>query len=90
MVLSPTDYMGFESTKPFPIWPCQVWRGNDEEEEALLTTGCGSSAPAPVVAPSNVITTVFQSQDAPGRGFSASFISSKWYKIFHFGLVWSV
>uniref|UniRef100_A0A8B9CHJ0 Cubilin n=1 Tax=Anser brachyrhynchus TaxID=132585 RepID=A0A8B9CHJ0_9AVES len=53
----------------------KVWRGNDEEEEALLTTGCGSSAPAPVVAPSNVITTVFQSQDAPGRGFSASFIS---------------
>uniref|UniRef100_A0A8C3CRJ2 Cubilin n=1 Tax=Cairina moschata TaxID=8855 RepID=A0A8C3CRJ2_CAIMO len=53
----------------------KVWRGNDEEEEALLTTGCGSSAPAPVVAPSNVITTVFQSQDAPGHGFSASFIS---------------
>ncbi|NXY67496.1 CUBN protein, partial [Glareola pratincola] len=53
----------------------KVWRGNDEEEAALLTTGCGSSAPDPVVAPNNVITTVFQSQDAPGPGFSASFIS---------------
>jgi len=72
-----TNYTGFESTKPFPIWACQVWRGNYEEEAALLTTGCGSSAPDPVVAPNNVITTVFQSQDAPGPGFSASFISSK-------------
>uniref|UniRef100_A0A8C8BEW9 Cubilin n=1 Tax=Otus sunia TaxID=257818 RepID=A0A8C8BEW9_9STRI len=53
----------------------KVWRGNEEEEAALLTTGCGSSAPDPVVAPNNVITTVFQSQDAPGPGFSASFIS---------------
>ncbi|KAK2531299.1 Cubn [Columba livia] len=53
----------------------KVWRGNDEEAAALLTTGCGSSAPDPVVAPNNVITTVFQSQDAPGIGFSASFIS---------------
>lgn len=69
--------MGCESTKPFPLWVCQVWRGNDEEAAALLTTGCGSSAPDPVVAPNNVITTVFQSQDAPGIGFSASFISSK-------------
>ncbi|NXG01683.1 CUBN protein, partial [Sakesphorus luctuosus] len=53
----------------------KVWRGNDEEEAALLTTGCGSSAPDPVVAPNNVITTVFQSQDAPAPGFSASFMS---------------
>uniref|UniRef100_A0A8B9N9X7 Cubilin n=1 Tax=Accipiter nisus TaxID=211598 RepID=A0A8B9N9X7_9AVES len=53
----------------------KVWRGNDEEAAALLTTGCGSSAPDPVVAPNNVITTVFQSQDTPGPGFSASFIS---------------
>ncbi|XP_010219070.1 PREDICTED: cubilin-like, partial [Tinamus guttatus] len=53
----------------------KVWRGNGDEEAALLTRGCGSSAPDPVVAPDNVITTVFQSQDAPGQGFSASFIS---------------
>ncbi|XP_054027363.1 cubilin [Dryobates pubescens] len=53
----------------------KVWRGNDEAAAALLTTGCGSSAPGPVVAPSNVITAVFQSQDAPGAGFSASFSS---------------
>uniref|UniRef100_A0A8C3I7Z9 Cubilin n=1 Tax=Chrysemys picta bellii TaxID=8478 RepID=A0A8C3I7Z9_CHRPI len=54
----------------------KVLRGNnDEEAVALLATGCGSTAPGSVVAPSNVITTVFQSQDTPGRGFSASFIS---------------
>ncbi|NWR74432.1 CUBN protein, partial [Centropus unirufus] len=53
----------------------KVWRGNDEAEAALLTAGCGNSAPDPVVAPSNVITTVFQSQDASGLGFSASFMS---------------
>uniref|UniRef100_A0A8C0J8V6 Cubilin n=1 Tax=Chelonoidis abingdonii TaxID=106734 RepID=A0A8C0J8V6_CHEAB len=54
----------------------KVLRGNNEEEAvALLATGCGSTAPGSVVAPSNVITTVFQSQDTPGRGFSASFIS---------------
>ncbi|XP_019353396.2 cubilin [Alligator mississippiensis] len=53
----------------------KVWRGNNEEEASLLATGCGSSAPGSVIAPSNVITTVFQSQDTPGHGFSASFIS---------------
>ncbi|NXG41986.1 CUBN protein, partial [Psilopogon haemacephalus] len=53
----------------------KVWRGNEEEAAALLTTGCGNSAPGPVVASNNIITTVFQSQDAPGPGFSASFIS---------------
>uniref|UniRef100_A0A8B9GL35 Cubilin n=1 Tax=Amazona collaria TaxID=241587 RepID=A0A8B9GL35_9PSIT len=53
----------------------KVWRGNSEEKAALLATGCGSSAPDPVVAPNNVITAVFQSQDAPGPGFSASFTS---------------
>ncbi|XP_040449627.1 cubilin isoform X3 [Falco naumanni] len=53
----------------------KVWRGNEEAAAALLTMGCGSSAPGPVVAPNNVVTTVFQSQDAPGQGFSASFIS---------------
>lgn len=73
----PTNCLDFESTKPFPICLCQVWRGNNEEAAALLATGCGSSAPDPVVAPNNVITTVFQSQDAPAPGFSASFTSSK-------------
>ncbi|OWK59671.1 Cubilin, partial [Lonchura striata] len=53
----------------------KVWKGNNEEAAALLATGCGSSAPDPVVAPNNVITTVFQSQDAPAPGFSASFTS---------------
>ncbi|KAM8810851.1 cubilin [Eudromia elegans] len=53
----------------------KVWRGNSDEEEALLTRGCGSSAPDPVVAPNNMVMTVFQSQDALGQGFSASFIS---------------
>ncbi|NWX82451.1 CUBN protein, partial [Nothoprocta pentlandii] len=53
----------------------KVWRGSGDEEAALLARGCGSSAPDPVVAPNNVITTVFQSQDAPGQGFSASFMS---------------
>ncbi|NXH11671.1 CUBN protein, partial [Bucco capensis] len=54
----------------------KVWRGKEEAAASLLATGCGSSAPEPVVAPGNVITAVFQSQDAPGPGFSASFTSS--------------
>uniref|UniRef100_A0A8D0GFF0 Cubilin n=1 Tax=Sphenodon punctatus TaxID=8508 RepID=A0A8D0GFF0_SPHPU len=53
----------------------KVWRGRDEKEETLLSTGCGNVAPGPVDAPSNVVTIVFQSQDIPGHGFSASFIS---------------
>lgn len=53
-------------------------RGRDnEQEDAVLAVGCGNSAPRPIVAPGNVMTVVFQSQDIPGRGFSASFISSK-------------
>lgn len=86
--------MGCRNTELFLIWTCQVWQGNYEEEEALLATGCGTSAPDPVIAPNNIVTTVFQSRDAPGRGFSASFISSKWHLSqmaalnFHFGLVY--
>ncbi|NXY42567.1 CUBN protein, partial [Ceuthmochares aereus] len=74
--------MSFHSSFQIPdnTGSCQssyvkVWRGNNEEEASLLTTGCGNSAPDPVVSPNNVITTVFQSQDTPGPGFSASFIS---------------
>ncbi|XP_030055456.1 cubilin isoform X1 [Microcaecilia unicolor] len=53
----------------------KVWRGSAERDEDLLAAGCGGTAPEPVLAPSSVITAVFQSQDSPGRGFSASFIS---------------
>ncbi|XP_053215446.1 cubilin [Podarcis raffonei] len=54
----------------------KVLRGRDnEQEDAVLAVGCGNSAPGPIVAPGNVMTVVFQSQDIPGRGFSASFIS---------------
>lgn len=86
--------MDCKNTELFLIWACQVWQGNHEEEEALLATGCGTSAPDPVIAPNNIITTVFQSRDAPGQGFSASFISSKWHLSqmadlnVHFGLVY--
>ncbi|KAE8596094.1 hypothetical protein XENTR_v10015965 [Xenopus tropicalis] len=50
----------------------KVWSGAEEE---LLATGCGDTAPAPVISPRNVIRVTFQSQDAPGSGFFASFIS---------------
>ncbi|XP_053120680.1 cubilin [Hemicordylus capensis] len=53
----------------------KVLKGSDEEQEdAILAIGCGNAAPRPIVAPRNVMTTVFQSQDIPGHGFSASFI----------------
>lgn len=53
-------------------------RGSDKEQEgAVLAIGCGFSAPGSVVVPGNTMTAVFQSQDIPGRGFSATFISSK-------------
>ncbi|XP_061441668.1 cubilin [Rhineura floridana] len=54
----------------------KVLRGNDnEQEDMVLAVGCGNSAPGSIVAPGNVVTTVFQSQDIPGHGFSASFKS---------------
>ncbi|KAL8165122.1 UNVERIFIED_CONTAM: hypothetical protein K2H54_029833 [Gekko kuhli] len=54
----------------------KVLRGsNEEQEDSVLAIGCGNSAPGSVVAPRNVITIVFQSQDTPGHGFSASYIS---------------
>ncbi|XP_063159632.1 cubilin [Candoia aspera] len=55
----------------------KVFRGRDkEQEDTILAVGCGNSAPRPIVAPGNVMTIVFQSQDISGRGFSVSFISS--------------
>uniref|UniRef100_A0ACB8FV66 Uncharacterized protein n=1 Tax=Sphaerodactylus townsendi TaxID=933632 RepID=A0ACB8FV66_9SAUR len=48
---------------------------SEEQEDAVLAVGCGNSAPVSVVAPRNVITVLFQSQDDPGQGFSASYIS---------------
>ncbi|XP_041824165.1 cubilin [Melanotaenia boesemani] len=51
----------------------KVWSGQTENTDDLLVTGCGSVAPAPVVAPYNIITSRFQSTEAPGKGFSLSF-----------------
>ncbi|XP_053323004.1 cubilin [Spea bombifrons] len=53
----------------------KVWSGTDETQDALLAVGCGNLAPALVISPRSVIKVTFQSQDSPGRGFSASFIS---------------
>ncbi|XP_042370761.1 cubilin-like, partial [Plectropomus leopardus] len=50
----------------------KVWSGQTQTAEALLSTGCGSVAPGPIIAPYNIITTRFQGTDA-GRGFSAVF-----------------
>ncbi|XP_028288640.1 cubilin [Parambassis ranga] len=51
----------------------KVWSGRTQSNEALLSTGCGSVAPAPIVAPYNIITSRFQATGTPGRGFSFSF-----------------
>uniref|UniRef100_A0A4W6F2P1 Cubilin n=1 Tax=Lates calcarifer TaxID=8187 RepID=A0A4W6F2P1_LATCA len=51
----------------------KVWSGQTQNTEALLSTGCGSVAPGPIVAPYNIITSRFQATEATGRGFSASF-----------------
>uniref|UniRef100_A0A4X2M7T4 Cubilin n=1 Tax=Vombatus ursinus TaxID=29139 RepID=A0A4X2M7T4_VOMUR len=53
----------------------KVWAGTEETETALLTTGCGSVPPSSLIIPRNSFTAVFQSQDAVGQGFSASYIS---------------
>nr|XP_020470999.1 cubilin [Monopterus albus] len=50
----------------------KVWSGQAQNTEALLSTGCGSVAPSPIIAPYNIITSRFQAE-ATGRGFSASF-----------------
>uniref|UniRef100_A0A3Q3W0B5 Cubilin n=1 Tax=Mola mola TaxID=94237 RepID=A0A3Q3W0B5_MOLML len=53
----------------------KVWSGQGEHSSGLLSTGCGSVAPGPIVAPYNLISSRFQSTETPGRGFSASFSS---------------
>ncbi|KAJ8276925.1 hypothetical protein GJAV_G00069430 [Gymnothorax javanicus] len=53
----------------------KVWSGHRELQDSLLVTACGSTAPGPVIAPFNTITTRFQSTGAVGKGFSASFLS---------------
>ncbi|XP_043916230.1 cubilin-like [Protopterus annectens] len=54
----------------------KIWGGNAEVDQALLTTGCGSTSPGAITAPANVVITRFQSQDNVGAGFAASFNSS--------------
>uniref|UniRef100_W5MX16 Cubilin n=1 Tax=Lepisosteus oculatus TaxID=7918 RepID=W5MX16_LEPOC len=51
----------------------KVWAGGADQENSLLATGCGTTAPGLVVAPFNVITARFQSQETIGKGFSAFF-----------------
>ncbi|CAB1340813.1 unnamed protein product [Coregonus sp. 'balchen'] len=53
----------------------KVWSGDSERTDGLLATGCGTTAPAPIIAPYNTITTRFQSTGTPGRGFSANYIT---------------
>ncbi|XP_003786834.1 cubilin [Otolemur garnettii] len=53
----------------------KVWTGTQEVENALLATGCGNVAPATIITPENKFTAVFQSQERPAQGFSASFVS---------------
>ncbi|XP_019897556.2 cubilin [Esox lucius] len=53
----------------------KMWAGDRENADRLLATGCGSSAPAPIIAPHNTITARFQSIGTQGRGFSASYIT---------------
>ncbi|KAF4095682.1 cubilin isoform X1 [Onychostoma macrolepis] len=75
--------MGFASDFQIPdsSGQCQnsyikVWSDNVQNDENLLSTGCGTTAPAAVIAPRNVITARFQSSDTPGKGFSAAFYTS--------------
>ncbi|XP_034427678.1 cubilin [Hippoglossus hippoglossus] len=51
----------------------KVWSGQTQNPEALLSTGCGSVAPGPVITPYNIITSRFQATEATSRGFSATF-----------------
>nr|XP_044991063.1 cubilin [Jaculus jaculus] len=53
----------------------KVWAGTEETNNTLLATGCGDVAPSPIITPRNIFTAVFQSQEAPAQGFSASFVS---------------
>ncbi|XP_006766106.1 PREDICTED: cubilin, partial [Myotis davidii] len=53
----------------------KVWAGTEEMDKALLATSCGNVAPGAIITPRNAFTAVFQSQEAPAPGFSASFVS---------------
>uniref|UniRef100_A0A8C3YL53 Cubilin n=1 Tax=Catagonus wagneri TaxID=51154 RepID=A0A8C3YL53_9CETA len=53
----------------------KVWAGTQEADKALLATSCGNVAPGPIITPWNAFTAVFQSQETPAQGFSASFLS---------------
>ncbi|KAM7237074.1 hypothetical protein CapIbe_011318 [Capra ibex] len=53
----------------------KVWGDTQESSQTLLATSCGNVAPGPITTPRNVFTAVFQSQEAPAQGFSASFMS---------------
>ncbi|XP_074049030.1 cubilin [Macrotis lagotis] len=53
----------------------KVWAGTEETEATLLATACGNVPPSSLIIPRNSFTAVFQSQEAPGQGFSASYIS---------------
>lgn len=53
----------------------KVWGGTLKTNDTLLATSCGDVAPSPIVTTGNVFTAVFQSEEMPGQGFSASFVS---------------
>lgn len=53
-----------------------MWSDNVQNDDNLLATGCGTTAPAVVVAPRNVIKARFQSSETLGKGFSAAFYTS--------------
>ncbi|XP_023561215.1 cubilin [Octodon degus] len=53
----------------------KVWAGPEQTATSLLTTQCGDLAPSSIVIPRNAFSLVFQSQETPAQGFSASFIS---------------
>lgn len=74
MLVTYDEYFGFIDFVFF-LLVSQVWAGDKQENDALLATGCGVTAPPPIVAPFNTITARFQSNETPGKGFSASFFT---------------
>lgn len=53
----------------------KVWAGTQEADKDLLATSCGNVSPGRIITPRNAFTAVFQSQETPAQGFSASFLS---------------
>ncbi|XP_005387022.1 PREDICTED: cubilin [Chinchilla lanigera] len=53
----------------------KVWAGPEQTFDSLLTTRCGDVAPSPIIISKNAFTMVFQSQETPAQGFSASYVS---------------